>query len=402
MALLVKAWKSGRWLMAIVGIMILMPLGLSMLFPALRRVAVVQTTSHIRQIGNPAYNPKPAGQKVSIGVDGQGPLLLERGWVLQADRKFQADVYPSPQAAAGALAGQLLEQLDAVVPEGVTVKQVKVCGNSDPAVLSELASTVRAQLGWAKITVQPTGAASKPADHTDQQMIVVQIDHSSSGRHETNTESSETKTMLRVSLTGAAGQMQRDTMVLDKPWVENLDQFESSRQPRRNFVVGYSRQLCSSPAQAGRDAIKDAVARLETHIRRQLGSGITGRWPGFAGDDTEWLQDRIETELRTGQFIVDRFSQKFQRPYGQVWRQAVLVDASPENIAKLANGCMAMLTASRASIFQTALSIFGLMVLICLVYLFLNAATRGYYVWSLRVAGMAILVIGVVLAVRLF
>ena len=35
-----------------------------------------------------------------------------------------------------------------------------------------------------------------------------------------------------------------------------------------------------------------------------------------------------------------------------------------------------------------ALSVAGMVAAICLVYVFLNVATRGYYVWSLRVAAI--------------
>jgi hypothetical protein len=35
-------------------------------------------------------------------------------------------------------------------------------------------------------------------------------------------------------------------------------------------------------------------------------------------------------------------------------------------------------------------SIAGLLALIVVVYLFLNAATKGYYAWSLRIAGVVL------------
>jgi hypothetical protein len=38
--------------------------------------------------------------------------------------------------------------------------------------------------------------------------------------------------------------------------------------------------------------------------------------------------------------------------------------------------------------------------LICVVYLFLNAATRGYYAWSLRIALIIVLGIGVLVVLN--
>jgi hypothetical protein len=42
-------------------------------------------------------------------------------------------------------------------------------------------------------------------------------------------------------------------------------------------------------------------------------------------------------------------------------------------------------------------SIVGLIVLITVVYVFLNAATKGYYVWSLRVAGFVFALVVIIL-----
>ena len=44
-------------------------------------------------------------------------------------------------------------------------------------------------------------------------------------------------------------------------------------------------------------------------------------------------------------------------------------------------------------------SVLGLLVLITVVYAFLNAATKGYYVWSLRIAGAILAVVVIILLV---
>ena len=44
-------------------------------------------------------------------------------------------------------------------------------------------------------------------------------------------------------------------------------------------------------------------------------------------------------------------------------------------------------------------SIVGLLVLITVIYAFLNAATKGYYVWSLRIAGIVLAVAVIILFV---
>ena len=42
------------------------------------------------------------------------------------------------------------------------------------------------------------------------------------------------------------------------------------------------------------------------------------------------------------------------------------------------------------------LSTIGVLVLISVIYFFLNMATRGYYEWSLRIAGVVLAIVAVV------
>jgi hypothetical protein len=41
-------------------------------------------------------------------------------------------------------------------------------------------------------------------------------------------------------------------------------------------------------------------------------------------------------------------------------------------------------------------SILGLLMLITVVYAFLNAATKGYYAWSLRIAGIVLALVVII------
>ena len=46
---------------------------------------------------------------------------------------------------------------------------------------------------------------------------------------------------------------------------------------------------------------------------------------------------------------------------------------------------------------QTALSIGGMVLVLCGVYLFLNAATKGYYAWAMRLMLAVLIVAGTLL-----
>ena len=85
---------------------------------------------------------------------------------------------------------------------------------------------------------------------------------------------------------------------IEKPWVTNPDQYIWGKQPKR-LAVGFSQRLARSPQEASTLAMQDTYRQTE-HI---YGSG-------FAPQPEE---------------VVDRFVQKLSLPYGELWRESVLV-----------------------------------------------------------------------------
>ncbi len=99
--------------------------------------------------------------------------------------------------------------------------------------------------------------------------------------------------------------------------------------------------------------------------------------------------------------VKDQFVQSFPRPYGHLWQQAVLVDASPTQVTNVANDLAVPRTArARASTVQRRVwywsvgrrvgSVSAVMLAVLLAYVFANAATKGYYEWALRVAAVVL------------
>ena len=86
--------------------------------------------------------------------------------------------------------------------------------------------------------------------------------------------------------------------------------------------------------------------------------------------------------------LTDRFTQSFDRPYGTVWREAVLVDASPKRVEEIARSLVQGVQSRVVHSRTTWLSFFGLGGLVFGTYLFLNMATKGYYTWALRLAAL--------------
>ena len=104
-----------------------------------------------------------------------------------------------------------------------------------------------------------------------------------------------------------------------------------------------------------------------------------------------------ENDLSSGGFIADVFLQRFSGLAGPIWREAILIDTSQNKLNQLAEQKIASSRTKRLSWAKRGGTLIGMFALICVVYLFLNAATRGYYAWSLRIVLMAVLGIGVFL-----
>jgi hypothetical protein len=93
---------------------------------------------------------------------------------------------------------------------------------------------------------------------------------------------------------------------------------------------------------------------------------------------------------------VDLFLQSFDGVSGRFWRHAMLIDASPEKLNRLDARMNQLASGQRMSWARMIVSAIGVLVIIVLSYLFLNMATRGYYVWSLRIAGTVLAIAGIV------
>ena len=97
------------------------------------------------------------------------------------------------------------------------------------------------------------------------------------------------------------------------------------------------------------------------------------------------------------QIVEDSFAQSFQGTVGKIWRHALLLDFSTDKLIGLRQ--VKIRTAKRAHLTYARLagSAMGLAFLIFILYIFLNAATKGYYTIALRTAALLlILMVGAV------
>ncbi len=183
-----------------------------------------------------------------------------------------------------------------------------------------------------------------------------------------------------------------------KAWAHDLASFASAH-PERSWLVASSPRPCTSQDEAEQAAIEDAAAKLLPMVHQRLGDSKRGLLNWASRKRARWSssQDRelrvLRIELQRGAHVVDRFVQRFKRPYGSTWQANLLIDSSDVNLDRLARAVASERQVTHRSWTRHLLSVGGLLLLVCGLYLFLNAATKGYYVWSLRVV-VALAVLG--------
>ena len=158
---------------------------------------------------------------------------------------------------------------------------------------------------------------------------------------------------------------------VDKPWVQHLDSLVS-RYPDRHLLVGYSPTLASTESEARQAAMRNA--------QEQVTLTVNGR-SFLQIDDTH---------------VIDRFAQKLSRPYGDVWREAVLLDI--DGLAMNRSG-RAVATATRhADEFKknSAAMVAILLVTTILAGAIANMMTLGYYRQTINWTWVAVSVIVIV------
>jgi len=179
----------------------------------------------------------------------------------------------------------------------------------------------------------------------------------------------------------------KDLAPTSKPWVADFAQFVSDH-PNQQWVVGRSTSPCLTEAEAAASAHEDGARKIVPRVLRQVAD---------SSRDVAWLREVVTRDVRSGQFDADRVASHFGRPYGEIWAESILLDVSPQKLDPIVRQYKIHLNEDQAQLnarqlrLQKRLGIAGIVVFMsCLLYVLLNAATKGYFTVRLRVAAAAI------------
>lgn len=303
---------------------------------------------------------------------------------------FDPDIYQSEGAAVRGVTNQIAKLLDSVTCEQKEPKIIAIRGRIGQSLTLEMMDILAKTFPSASVT------DSNGPDKPNAETVILYV--SREPRTEPDASAAGVKDaratqVLRIEAAGSEGEVARSAPFLDKPWVDNFDGFVS-QNPHHNWIIALSRSPATSAGEAEQQAIEDAVTQIQPRVRARMSAD--------AREALDWLlQRQIRSRLQDSGLIVDRFVQRFERPYGEIWQVGLLIDAVPKKIGSLADKCDRVLAVQQRSFRQTVLSIAGVIALVCVVYIFLNSLTKGYFVWTLRAAAIAIIAGGVFLVLLL-
>jgi hypothetical protein len=164
-----------------------------------------------------------------------------------------------------------------------------------------------------------------------------------------------------------------------KPWVDDFAAYVNASTGGRRWVVGRSGAGCLSEHEASESAARDAVRQLipRLHALRAVPP---------PPESEVWFKQRLMQDILVARLVKDRWVTRVQKSYGELWTEAVLVDASVGHLTPILRDHDAWLRGRQSHSRNTAASIFGMSVAVVVIYAFVNVITKGYFRCRLRAA----------------
>ncbi len=309
-------------------------------------------------------------------------------WSEGVEQEFEADVYPSSLAAARALGRRMADPIRTVSGDpNAAVKIILFQENNERSLIATFGRSLEQELTNVRCSIEADLRNIQPEEVGVTFRVVpghFEVDMAQAGTITFPNPQDSTQIVATAS-TATDRRASAEARFIDKSWVEGFGAYASAR-PGESFIIARSNGTCTSESEANQQSLDDARSRLTEALGRETGRSLA-----------DWGRPPISTvDVLNGGFITDRFVQSFDTSAGKVWRQAMLIDVSGPKLWQLANAKVHQTREVRMTWARMGLSSVGVLLLIGAIYFFLNMATRGYYEWSLRIAGVVLAVVAVV------
>jgi len=302
-----------------------------------------------------------------------------------------ADVYPSEASAIRALAHHLSDVIVRVDADVENIHLSLPTEIPDTHVVHE--TLARA---FPNAQVYEVEENNSTANKVDVRMLVFQ-DHPQRG-------STRAQGHVQITVTGAHGPQTLSTRYIERPWVSDPTTFVTNR-PGHTWIIGRSAKPALSENEARQAAQEDAVRQILPLIQHRTNPGgpmipvpSLPFVPGTQVLATPVSMIPLVQQLRTQLPVTDRCVQKYQRPYGSVWTESVLVDVSDDWLLSVDHQQARLQERQEVRVKTTVASAMIVLATILIAYLFLNAVTKSYFTGRLRTMAIVFAILVVVVA----
>jgi len=160
-------------------------------------------------------------------------------------------------------------------------------------------------------------------------------------------------------------------------WLYDTEKFHSSAIGHRWAVIA-SKETAVTKEQA----LEQVTEAARQYLAEQVG-----------------LQNVQQHDLRDYGFIVDEYTQRLQGLSGPIWRSALLLDVSPERLQKLGRDKTVVIRNVRRTWAYHIFSLVGMILLISVLSMLVNAMTKGYYSVVIAIVAIGAVVVFVLLMI---
>lgn len=327
--------------------------------------------------------PRSAAQSGVSGLLVGETSRNQTAWEDLEGTPFEADVYPSIARAASAAAVACVEALkkdgaSSDADAGKPLKEVHISGEEIESQYQKLAvdhffATFRELMP--DVLLSRSTARRKPESQSNWDQLWIELSIQDQKEILPADSSPTGEAVLVGSFVVDASQDSatydievnvRREFVQRKEWVYDFPKFARER-PSGAFFVGFSEEFKSSREASIRSAIEKAKESVV----------IRGRVAPL-----------------TENLVVDTFSQQLTRPYGTVWRSAVLCNLSPRFVSAANAPAIRRASIYRERLMQSATGTVVLLILTICICLGANSMTQGYFRPWFVAAGCLVLIVG--------
>lgn len=324
------------------------------------------------------------------------PMVPGRGeaWLDAVEATFDADVLPSSAAAGRALGAKLAAALNRPAGDSTPAPAVEltVAGKNVPdGTAKELVDVLRGKLDGTDVRISEPGAKASSSD--DGNTIHIKVNCALQPDNTPDAQEPRVQLyVLRARFAHGGAEEDVEARFVEKPWVEGFAAYVSQR-PGRHWVLARSSEFCTSQIVAKDRALRDAARQLAERVSQTIEMWHERRpWAEWQAGDQSAIENELIPTIREGQFVVDEFAQRLSRPYGGVWRHAILLEVDSEGIQQIARSIAVSRKMDRRARFTGVILIAAVLAVVAVVYFLMNSVTKGYYSWPLRI--MSVVAIG--------